>query len=176
MVLISGIAYPKEVPASAQHLVALGYKNVPTTSLAMCPRLAFFVAEATREGVGLEAMRLACIMERGAGTFNPQEVYLVQDGAHSRCPLLTMSEILSDVPAFVRLAQSFANERDKCLMHLKIFPRRLLKASDLWWKSDPDHELQPSELSDEIQSKILESDLPSLTVCVDSQITHALIA
>ena len=41
------------------------------------------------------------------------------------------------------------------MMKLKIYPRRLKKARDLWWKKDPQSLLQTSELEPETQSDIL---------------------
>ena len=40
-------------------------------------------------------------------------------------------------------------------MEMKIYPRRLRKAQALWWKNDPETQLQPSVLKVESQSDIL---------------------
>ncbi len=144
-----------EVPEAARHLVKLRYHDVPRSPLAMSPRLAFFVDEAKKEGVGLEAMRIACILERGAGTFNPNEVYLRKEGAHKGCPLLGLSDLLQDVTRYKTYAESVSTERGKTLMEMKIYPRRLEKAQALWWKSDPESQLRPSVLKVESQSAML---------------------
>ena len=144
-----------DVPEAAFHLVKWRYADVPRSSLAMCPRLAYFVEEAKKEGVGMEALRLACIMERAAGTFNPQEVFLKEEGPHAECPLLALARILQDVQRYITHYKSVAKQRGKPLMDLKIFPRRLLKARGLYWKSDPESRLRPSALDEAAQSEIL---------------------
>ncbi len=144
-----------EVPEAARHLVKLRYHDLPQSRLAMCPRLAFFVEEAKKDGVGMEALRIASILERGAGTFDPNEVYLCKEGAHKGCPLLALSDLLTNVPRYKKYAESVATERGIPLMELKIYPRRLEKAQFLWWQSDPKSLLRSSVLTKEEQSALL---------------------
>ena len=120
-----------DVPAATRHLVTLRYHDLQWSPLAMSPRLASFVDEAKKAGVGLEAMRIACILERGAGTFNPKAVYLLEDESPQGCPLLGLSEVLKDLERYLGYAESVAKERGVTMTSLKIYSRRLKKARDL---------------------------------------------
>ena len=116
------------LPATAECLLDLLYHDVKTSDLPLSPRVAHFVTKAEETGVGLEALRLACLMEHSAGTFDPLKVRKHADSSVAGCPLLALSEILKDMDVWLTKARQVAAEQKKTLLDMKIHPGRIKKA------------------------------------------------
>ena len=143
------------LPEAALHLVDARYHGVTWSDLCMSPRLAHFVEEANKQGVGLEALRLACVMDCGAASFNPNQIFLPAKGPQQGCPLLAFSNILKDLEKWVHHARAVALDKAVTVNSLKIFPNRLFKARALLWKNNKSDQFQSSKLTLETQSQLL---------------------
>ena len=62
------------LPATAQCLLDMLYHDSNGYDLPLSPCLAHCVTKAEETGVGLAALRLACLMQTSAGTFDPSKV------------------------------------------------------------------------------------------------------
>ena len=143
------------LPEAALHLVDARYHGVTWSDLCMSPRLAHFVEEANKQGVGLEALRLACVMDCGAASFNPNQIFFPAKGPKQECPLLAFSNILKDLEVWVQYARAVALDQAVTVNSLKIFPNRLFKARALLWKNNKSDQFQSSKLTLETQSQLL---------------------
>ena len=151
------------LPATALCLLDLLYHHSNRSDLPLSPRLAHFVMKAEQNGVGLAALRLACIMQTSAGTFDPSKVRMSEDSSVAGCPLLALSDILKqDVDVWIRHARQVAAEKRTGLLDLKIHPGRIKKARALYLKAVKRwYSTEPSDKSKEDQSRLLVAALSS---------------
>ena len=151
------------------YLADLRFRNVSKTDMPLSPRLASFVESAKLAQVGREALTVACMLERGAATFDPSDFPTSFGEQDPKCPLLRMTCILRNVESFITQAKIDANNQQKTLLDLKIYIQRLRKAEALWWKVDPHFELRGSRLSQEEQSERL---VDLLSKALPEQVAH----
>ena len=142
----------------AVYLADLHFRGITVSELPLSPRLAAFVSSVRHLGVWREGIMLACLLECSACTFDPKLVIPDVEKA-GLCPLIALVHVVEDVERFLRRAQEIATKQLVTLAKLKVVPRKLRKARDLWWKVDPKGEALPSRLAPGNRSSVLASYL-----------------